>query len=514
MSFSFIISKAIEDIDDNIKDKKNDKKKYCDKFVDNFIDNNFEIEKDFKELNKLTSVNLFNNVSAKIQHIEKYDGGFKISFDLKENEKNNLLGVDTKNIQIFIKSNDELVNDVFTTWFDVQIINGMTLYDIKKSFLKYNRFYTNSDPFSFSIKLNKKFDINRKIKIFLKYNPDNLIDNSGKNEEIIIPVKNYKDEEEFTLFSLIYSDFDKYNELYEIINDNCTCSSVYNKENSLKLIFPENDKLINNKFRDLLKLYVEDENGIEINDVVFLKWVGKEKITNGTLLKDIKKSFFVLYKENKYNTAQKPYQVSMFFDKSKYKKVKIKIKYNDNKSFYIKNNGSEIIDLDNLEKQNIIGNNIKKFNDEKNDKLTEDEFKNKFKELIAKGITCEKVGKFKNSFKIVFNVDNSLIGESYRNNIKIQYFDEKDNLLTESLFHKWKSDVEIKNNMRLSDIKAGFLYKFPQYDVPVDKLFEISMFINKNIKNKKVKIKISYNDDFGEFVKFNNSEIIDLNNFK
>ena len=74
-----------------------------------------------------------------------------------------------------------------------------------------------------------------------------------------------------------------------------------------------------------IELYVEDENGTEINDVVFLKWVGKEKITNGTLLKDIKKSFFVLYKENKYNTAQKPYQVSMFFDKSKYKKVKIKV---------------------------------------------------------------------------------------------------------------------------------------------------------------------------------------------
>lgn len=504
----------MEDIDDNIKDEKNDKKKCCDKIVDNFINNNFEIEKDFNELKNLTSANLLKNVYAKIQHIEKYDGGFKISFYLKEDEKNKLLGVDTKNIQIFIKSDDKLVNDVFTTWLDTQITNGMTLYEIKKNFLKYNRFYTNSDPFSFSIKLNKKFDINRKIKIFLKYIPDNLISNTIKNEEIIIPVKNYKDEEEFTLFSLIYSDFNKYDDLYEIIKDNCTCTSVYNKENSLKLIFPENDKLINNKFRDLLKLYVEDENSNEINDVVFLKWVGKEKITNGTLLKDIKKSFFVLYKENKYNTAQKPYQVSMFFEKSKYKKVKIKIKYNDNKSFYIKNNGSEIIDLDSLEKQNISGNNIKKFNDDKNDKLTEDEFKNKFKQLIAKGITCERVGKFKNSFKIIFNVDEDLIGESYRKNIKIQYFDKDGNKIDEALFHKWTSDVEIKNNISLSDIKAGFLYKFPQYNVPVNKLFEISMFINKNLSNKLVKVKISYNDDFGEFVKFNNSDIIDLTNFK
>ena len=40
------------------------------------------------------------------------------------------------------------------------------------------------------------------------------------------------------------------------------------------------------------------------------------------------------------------------------------------------------------------------------------------------------------------------------------------------------------------------------------------MFINKNIKNKKVKIKITYNDEFGEFVKYNNSEILDLNSFK
>lgn len=511
MSFSFIISKAMEDIDDNIKDEK----KCCAKIVDKFIDNNFEIEKDFKELKNLASANLLNNVSAKIQHIEKYEGGFKITFDLKEDEKNNLLGVDINKFTIFIESEGKPDDNVFLTWKDENNIkNGMTLFEIKKNFLKYNRFYTNSDPFSFSIKLNKKFDINRKIKIFLKYKPDNLISNTNKNEEIIIPVKNYKDEEEFTLFSLIYSDFNKYDELYEIIKDNCTCTSVYNKENSLKLIFPENDKLINNKFRDLLKLYVEDENGVEINDVVLLKWVGKEKITNGTLLKDIKKSFFVLYKENKYNTAQKPYQVSMFFDKSKYKKVKIKIKYNNNKSFYINYNGSEIIDLDSLEKQNISGNNISKFNDEKNDKLTEDEFKNKFKQLIAKGITCEKVGNFKNSFKIKFNVDEDLIGETYRKNIKIQYFDKDGNKIDEALFHKWKSDVEIKNNMSLSDIKAGFLYKFPQYDVPVDKIFEISMFINKNLSNKLVKIKISYNDDFGEFVKFNNSDIIDLTNFK
>ena len=100
MSFSFIISKAMEGVDDNIKDEKNDKKKCCDKIVDDFIDNNFEIEKDFKELKNLTSANLLNNVSAKIQHIERYDGGFKISFDLKENEKSNLLCINTKNIQI------------------------------------------------------------------------------------------------------------------------------------------------------------------------------------------------------------------------------------------------------------------------------------------------------------------------------------------------------------------------------------------------------------------------------
>ena len=509
MLFSYFSSKSMENDEKN--NKKNNKSCESGKLLNNLINDNFGLNSKNNGFFKLK----YDSLIAKIKNIENYDGGFKINFDLKDDKNDNLLGLDTNKFKIYIESEGKYIDDVFLTWKDENDIkSGMTLFEIKKNFLKNNRFYQNSDIFSFSIKLNKNFDINKKIKIFIKYNlSDSNLKNS--NKEIIIPVKNEKEEEEFTLFSLIYDDVLKYNELFEIIKNNCFCTSIYGKENSIKLFFPENEKLLDSKFRNLLKIFVEDENGKEINDSILLKWVDKEKIVNNTLLKDIKKSFFVFYKDNKYNTEQKPYQISMFFDKSKYKKVKIKIKYLNDKFFYVKNNDSEIIDLENLEKQKFEkSKNVNNFNNSSNNKLTEAQFKDKFKRLISEGISCEKVGNFKNSLKIKFNINEDLIGESYRNNIKIQYFDEKDNLLTESLLLKWKSSDEIKNNSKLSDIKNGFLFRFPQYPVETIKLFEISMFINKNIKNKKVKIKITYNDEFGEFVKYNNSEILDLNSFK
>ena len=512
--FGIFSSKSIED-------KKNNKSLLgCCKDLDNFVGDNLDVKKNNVingNENKITYYNLFTKISATIKHIDNFKEGFKIIFNIIDEDKDKLLGIDIKNITISVE------NNVFITWKDGNDINdGMSLSEIKKNFLKYNRFYPDSDPFSFSIKLKKGFDINKKIKISLNFNFKNIENNENKDNTVTIPVKNLKGEEEFSLFSLIYNDFEKYNELYEIIKNNCFCTSVYNIENSIKLVFPENDKLLNNNFRDLLTIVIEDENGIEIKDNVLLKWVSKENIKNNSFLYDIKKSFLKYYNNNRYETEQKPYQISMFFDKSKYKKIKIKIKYTENDFFYIKNNNSEIIDLEHLEKPVYNGKNNEnnnKFNENKNikvskDKLSEEQFKEKLKNLFNNGITCEKVGNFKNSFKIKFKVDEDLIGESYRNNIKIQYFDKNDKLLDECLFSKWAKDVNIENNTKLSSIKSGFLYMFPQYKVETYKLFEISMHINKNIKEKNVKIKISYNDEFSEFVKSKGSELINLDDFK
>ena len=518
--FSIFSSKSMED------EKDNNKNKVCGS-VNNLINDNLELKESIKLKNskdKIINETLYSKITANIKNIDRFKDGFKIIFNLNEEDKNNLLGVNIENFKIFIESENNLIDNVFLTWKDgIDIKNGMSLIDIKKNFLKNNRFYPDSDPFSFSIKLKNGFDINKKIKIYLKYHSNINIENDNNilNNEIIIPVKNIKGEDEYTLFSLIFTDFEKFNELYEIIKDNCFCTSVYGKENSIKIIFPENDKLLNNKFRDLLTIFIEDENGNEIKDGVLCKWVSKEYIKNNSFLYDIKKSFLIFYTNNKYETAQKPYQISMFFDKSKYKKIKIKIKYFADKFFYIKSNNSDIIDLENLEKP-VFNNNNKDNNNENNnidkkntnDKLTEEQFKEKLKVVFSKGISCAKVGNFKNSLKLKFNVDEDLIGESYRNNIKIQYFDEKDNLLDECIFCKWKPEMDIPNNSKLTFIKSGFLYMFPQYPVETYKLFEISMHINKNIKNNVIKIKISYNDEFSEFVKFNGSDIINLENFK
>ena len=96
------------------------------------------------------------------------------------------------------------------------------------------------------------------------------------------------------------------------------CKKVGNFENSISINFKEDDKLLNNDFRNLLKICIEDENGNEIKDNILKKWVDKNYITNNSYLCDIKKGLFVLYAKNKFETAQKPYSFSMFYDNSKY----------------------------------------------------------------------------------------------------------------------------------------------------------------------------------------------------
>ena len=153
MIISYFGSKSMENKNDN-----NDKNKECCGIsVSNFIDDNFGISEKNKNStsNNIKLETLFSKISAKIKNIWNSKECFKITFDLECEEKNNLLGVDINKFTIFIESEGKSNDNVFLTWQDENNIkNGMTLFEIKKNFLKYNRFYPNSDPFSFSVKLN------------------------------------------------------------------------------------------------------------------------------------------------------------------------------------------------------------------------------------------------------------------------------------------------------------------------------------------------------------------------
>ena len=446
------------------------------------------------------------NITVTVKNIEKFRNALKFTFSLNNDDITKLLGVNTDNLTFYVQSNNDFIDGIFKKWNNEEDIkNGTTLNFIKHSFLKmyrYNNDKNESDSYSFSLKINENFDIEKKIKIYIKYKTLN-------NEEVTIPVKDKNGNEEYTLSSLLYPDIEKYDELFNIIKDTTYCKKVGNFENSISINFKEDDKLLNNDFRNLLKICIEDENGNEIKDNILKKWVDKNYITNNSYLCDIKKGLFVLYAKNKFETAQKPYSFSMFYDNSKYKKIKIKIKLLENKYFYVKNKDNEVIDLDNLDGNNNVNNNKKNIIEK--DNLTEEEFINRFKDILDKGIKIEKVGNFKNSIKFKFSVDDKILNESYRKNIKIQYYNEKDEPIEDCLFLKWVDKEEIKNGTALNNIKKGFLFDHPHYRVDdISKLFEISMFINKKAINKKVKVKISYNDKVYAYIKYKNSDILDL----
>ena len=471
------------------------------------------IEELKKDLNPNTNNTKFKDINITVKNIAKVKNALKFTFTLNNSDKNNLLGVNTDNLTFYVKSNNEPIENVFKKWNNDEIIkNGTSLSYIKHSLLKMNRFFdtvNGNDTFSFSLKVNENFNIEKKISIYIKYKTLN-------NEEGIIQVKDINNNEEYTLFSLFYNDIEKYNELFDIIKDTTYCKKVGNFENSISINFKEDEKLLNNEFKNLLKIYVEDENGNELNDFILKKWVEKTKIPNGGFLSEIKKGLFILYSKNKYDTVQKPYSLSMFYENnSKINKIKIKIKLQDNKFFYVKNKGNEIIDLNDLEgNKNSINNNIKNKNTVENNDISEEEFINRFKEVLNNGISIEKVGNFKNSIKFKFKVDEKLLNSPFRKNIKIQYFNEKDELVDDSLLLKWINKEQIKNGTYLCDIKKGFLFNHPYYKVDdISKLFEISMFINTKAINDKVKIKISYNNNIYTYIKYKDSDILDLNKF-
>ena len=134
----------------------------------------------------------------------------------------------------------------------------------------------------------------------------------------------------------------------EMFKNRVACSSVGFK-NSIKLIFNENNKLLNDERRKNFKIFILDENDNNIEETILKKWINNEEIHSGTAISSIKKLF--LLNSDKYDN-NKPFELSMYFNLlERHTKIKIKITF-DNLSTYAIFNNSEVIDLTKLEKGN------------------------------------------------------------------------------------------------------------------------------------------------------------------
>ncbi len=435
---------------------------------------------------------VLDNLSISVTKV-MYNNSIKLIFAVKELDRNSLKGIHPRNFKIYIKDeNDKNIDNVFTNWSDVEVHNGDTLNNVKKSFLGG---YDKDSVYSISLKpISSK--INR-LKICIEYNDDILNKTFyaiGENGKDVIDIKSI----------LGGSQVDK-EEVIKILNGQCYCTGVVNNNDALKLCFPNNETLIKYGLRNSLTIIIENEEGKQIDNEILTNWMGTKAVKNGMKISELKSGF--LYDLSKSNTGYKnagdPYSVSLKVISNNYKNIKIAVQYLDTK-IYIKYKDNDIIKLNEL-----CNNGAHNFNVGKA-KLSDDEYKNCVQNMFEEGIICTP-GAFGNTIKVIFPENEQLLDDGRRKNFKISVVDANDNNIEETIFKKWVDGEEINSGTSISEIKKLFMVNSSLY--PNNKPFEFSMRYNKASKYDKIKIKITYNE-LSTYVSFENSDIINLNELR
>ena len=503
--------------------------------------NDSKIEKNGKESQSVTNCcgYMFNNVNSyeeqgklvdkirfSVSQINNNCNTFKVIFKLESDDSNKLFNLNPNNFYIYFlddKGNEIKENNIITNWFGNPVSSGDSLQSVKKTFLgnsDKSKFFGNgksADNFSVSFKLSKRLDNELFIKIIYKINElEKPLRVSDCNEE-----QDDKHNYMFDLYSF-FSKFDKeYEDIFKSIIDKCTCTAVRGFKNSIKLIFPTNDELLKGNFKSRLKIFIYDENGDEIKDNVLYKWLLNEDnekifIKNGMDLCDIKRGFLSKYKNSEYKSD--PFSISMrVVEDNKYKKIKIKILFSDELSFFVKNDDSDIIDLEKMNESVKSNNSVSVSN------INDDEYRNIVKDLFKGGIKIIN-GCFKNTIKILFTQNAKLI-DNKRNNFKLYIFDKDGNEVKTSIkelnigepntkneinndenndwvLAKWLLKENnfldiIESGSKISDIKRLFLVNSTKYSK--NDPFSLSLRINREYVEKNgFKIKVVYDDGIGE----------------
>ena len=142
-----------------------------------------------------------------------------------------------------------------------------------------------------------------------------------------------------------------------------------------------------------------------------------------------------------------------------------------------------------------------------NNQMPEEEYMENVKKMFESEVTCCGVG-FKNSIKLKFKDNEKLLGDNRRKNFKLFVLDENDVVIYEIILKKWVNYEDIPSGTPIADIKRLFFLNSKNY--PNNKPFELSMRYNQLNGRKKIKLKVSYGNDLYTYVKYNDSDIIDL----
>ena len=309
----------------------------------------------------------------------------------------------------------------------------------------------------------------------------------------------------------------EYEDEGSIINNiRFSVSKIDKFNNAFKITFKLNSidnsplfKLDPRKFH----IYLVDEKGIELKDKIITSWKG-EPIYTGDSLYKIKKSFlsqnngflFVDKKSGK-NTISDPFSISLKLAGRLNKKVFIKIVYK----------------IGELEKIIVVDESLKNLIDKNNNlfdlyafySVFDEEYKEIFQKIVGK-VGCFAVTNNKNAIKIKFPEETEMLKGDFKSKLVLFIYDENGNIINENVLYKWLPDknnknVYITNGTELVNIKRGFLSSFKNSEYKNDP-YSISMRVDDS-KYKKIKIKIYFSDELNFFVKYNDSEIIDLKDF-
>lgn len=441
--------------------------------------------------------NLLSNLSIIVDMVDN-NNTIKIRFILKNDLDMGVLKTLSPNdFTIYINDKDgNPIEKVLTNWNGEIISNGDTLAEIKKSFLSNCEA---SDPFSISMKV---VDINRvdKIKININYN-----NNDGNTNFIVTDDKGNDVLDIKSLLSCLSKDKE---ELLNLFTDSLYCTSVKNNRDGMKIVFPQEKKLLNVNIKNYLSIAIEDENGNDIKEPILYNWANGEAIENKMKLNKIKSGFFTLFKNDKFGESSDPYSFSLRFDNKKYKKLKIAITYLD-KKFYVKNNNSDVIDLDNLSNVKDSVSNIDDVNVSKY-KTSDEEYFQLVKKMLDENVICTNVNGFKNSIKFIFKAtDKIMLGDDRRKKLIIRIYDKDDKEIRDKVILKtWVKGENISSGSSIVSIKKLFFVDSKAYTN--NKPFEFSVRFNLLEEYNKVKIEISYDNKISTFVQFKGSEIIDL----
>lgn len=285
---------------------------------------------------------LFDSIEGKCfcDVVKNNSDGLKICFPKNNELLNSNLG-NYLGICIEDEKGNAVKDVVMTNWNkDINVVNGMMLGEIKKGFLtvfKENKYDSKPDPFSISLRItNDQFS---KIRIKIIYDDRSFYVKHGDSDLIDLARIGVRKCQQM-------SDEDFKKVVGDVFSKGITISKLSKlSKKAVKIQFSNDNRLLDSVKRNNFKIYFLDKDGNSIDGIFACFNDDSRKISSGSAITDIKKTFLIYRKEYSSDLL---YSFSMLLPANvKQDFVKIKICYGD-LSCFVKYKNSELIKISDL----------------------------------------------------------------------------------------------------------------------------------------------------------------------